>query len=274
MRKNLWVKFIIFGVLIILIGGMINTLGLNKFNSILIHGSEEKEFYSSTSTNPINPEILLNNISKQEYYIESNSYYYKTDIMLYLRYQIVWVRPNSTEDDFDLFLYSDSGYSNLKTSSNRANGLLEWVVFRNSYSYYLYPKVYAYSGSGYASIEWQDASSILSIDNSVNNSLNSTNSIEAYQAFLTAGVKYNFSCQVPGGADYDLYIYYLTSGSAINFGGYAKSSALDGNGVDESEEFSTDEPVYNLNQFKYCPRCRFKNRINQLFCENCGAELQ
>jgi hypothetical protein len=43
---------------------------------------------------------------------------------------------------------------------------------------------------------------------------------------------------------------------------------------EESEEFSTDEPVYNLTQFKYCPRCRFKNRINQLFCENCGAELQ
>ena len=187
---------------------------------------------SSASTSHGSPEILYNNISIEEYYNSSYSYYYKTDYTVYSSYNVIWVLSNATDDDFDLYLYSNGGYSSLLASSNREPGLLEWIVFRASQAYH-YPKVYAYSGSGDAYIEWKYSSISLSLGEPIVNFLNASESIELYQINLVKDVLYNFSLEVPAGGDFDLYIYYLTTGEATNFGGFFKSSTTSGMGVNE-----------------------------------------
>ncbi len=192
--------------------------------------------YSSVST------TVLNDDSPSYQSYSAGTYnYYQTGTASSSYYQVVWVQPSSSYN-FDLYLYSDSAYSTLRASSTRGSGFLDWVVFYPSSSQYYYPMVYSYdTGSGY--IEWEDSSSGVSTGNSYSCYPSSSNCIETYRIYLYSGSSYSFTLDVPSGADYDLYLYYLSSGSATTgYSGYTRCSVTSGSGYDES--ISSYTPSY------------------------------
>ncbi len=213
---------------------------LGRNNSLF--GSIPSPLESAASTNPSNPTVLYDGSYLNEYFSSSyNYYYYRTGYASSSYYYVVWLWATETGDDFDLYLYSDSSYSVQKASSSRGSGYLDWVVFRSSGQYY-YPRVYRLSGSGYANIEWESAMTV-SMGDSYSAYLGSSNCIETYQVHLDSNKKYEFNLEVPSGGDFDLYIYYLSSGYATGYSGYYTSSESYGSGTDET--ITDFEPSYS-----------------------------
>ncbi len=204
--------------------------------------SREKEVYQdltqnmlneSGSTNPSSPTSLSDDGYIYESYSASTNYYYRTSTASSSYYHVIWVQPTSTADNFDLYLYSDSGYSTLRTSSGRGDGYLDWVVFRPSSSTYYYPRVYTYD-VGNAYIEWEDGSSSISYGGSYGVPVSSSECVELYRVSLSSSNTYSFTLDVPSTGDYDLYLYYLSYGSYTSYTGYTRASAATGAGYDET----------------------------------------
>ena len=192
-------------------------------------GTGTYTFYCSSNTT-----YLYDEYAFYDYYSSLSSYYYLTNGAPSTSYcHVVWLQPTEVNDDFNLYLYSNSGYSTLRASSTRSAGALDWVVFRPSSAQTYYPKVQRKSGAGYAFIEWEAGSSTLSIGIPLSASLNYSECIESYRVYLSVGTPYNFTLDVPSGADYDLYLYYLSSGNAISWNNYVGSSTNSGSGIDE-----------------------------------------
>jgi len=195
------------------------------------------------STNPSSPTVLSDDSSLYEYYSTSySSYYYRTSSASYAYYHVVWLYTIESGDNFNLYLYSDSSYSTLKASSTRGSGFLDWVLFRPSSSQYYYPRVYRYSGAGYAYLEWERSES-LSFGTSYTNSLSSSDSFEVYHVYLSSSDHYIFKLEVPSGGNFDLYLYRLYSGYATSYNGYQESSASSTYG--EDEVIKNYEPSYS-----------------------------
>ena len=201
---------------------------------IVVRSSGSGTFTLSVTTFPSAPAILADDLSLNEHYNASATYYYRTENATPSYYQVIWLQPQDKQHNFNLYLYSDSKYSNLKGSSLRGAGLLDWVVFRPNIPQYFYAEVYALPGSsGNASIEWVDSSQGLYLGTPVSAPLSSAECIEIYQVYLTTSTKYRFSLEVPDGGDYDLYLYYLNPGATTNNAGYSRRSINSGNGSDE-----------------------------------------
>jgi hypothetical protein len=108
-------------------------------------------FQSAESTNPVDPEFLVANDVIYEWYMTGNTnYYYKN--LGGSRYNVVWLCPAAGEKDQDLYVFADSGYTQLLGASAKGAGELEWVIFGHQVGY---PQVYVHSDSaGCAWIEW------------------------------------------------------------------------------------------------------------------------
>ena len=222
---------LLIGIFIGIVLGNILLGAMSQMQSGLLVDSSENSLNVRGSTDPLNPQTLSSDVYDYEYY-SSSYYYYKTASASSSYYHVVWVLPTSSEDDFDMYLYSDSSYSIQKASSTHGSGYLDWVVFRPSSSQYYYPKVRRYSGSGYAYIEWEQASSA-SLGNSYSYYLATSEAIEIYRVYLSISDTYDITLKVPSGANYDLYLFYLTSGAATNYNGYIQSSMRTAEGRDE-----------------------------------------
>ena len=184
---------------------------------------------------------MISNYQYGQTYSSYTSYYFQTSSTVsYSCYHVVWLNPTSSIN-LNLYLYSDSSYSNLKASSTRGTGLGEWVIFRPSTYQYYYPRVYGYQ-TGYAYRAWEYRSSSLSSDGSIEGYFSSTDYIELYQIELSHGETYNFNLEVPSGGDFDFYLYYLSAGAATNSYGYERVMANSDYGFDERlEEY---QPAY------------------------------
>jgi len=245
---------ILFGFLLGLLVGSLLIFSLTQRTNLSISKGGVKSLNSAQSSDPSNPHILYDDSSVYDYYNASTSYYYRTENASLSYYHVMWLQPQDAQDNFDLYLYSDSGYSNLKTFSNRPAGYLDWVVFRPIATQFLYVKVNTLSGySGFTFLEWEDSSYNLPIGNSTSNYLSSPDSLEVYQVFLSNTSTYRFRLDVPSQGDFDLYLYHLTPGQGANYGGYDAQSKTSGNGVIEiiSNYTPTENGYYALFVVRY-----------------------
>ncbi len=189
---------------------------------------------AAASTNPSSPQYLYDDSADFEYY-SSSYYYYRTNTYASSSYyHVIWLRATSSSDNFNLNLYSNSGYSSFVESSTRSYGYLDWVIFNPSSSYYYYPRVYRSSGTGDAYIEWEDGSTRIDVGQSSYYSLSSSECIEIYEVYLSSNKYYKFTLNVPSNGDFELYVYYLAAGSSTNTYGSQENSVTYGYGVDES----------------------------------------
>jgi len=200
---------------------------------LIVRRSGSGTYNLNTLSSPIFFVGLSDDSYKYETYNAAGYYNYRTSTAYSSYYHVVWLQPADISKNCDLYLYSDRDYSDLKASSTRGSGYLDWIVYRPSISQYYYPQVYA-SESGNAYIEWEDGSYSISIDgSSTSASLSVSESIEVYRVYLYSSTTYNFGLNVPNEADYDLYLYYLSAGNATNYNGFTRCSTNVGTGVDE-----------------------------------------
>jgi hypothetical protein len=169
-------------------------------------------------------------------------YYYKTYVTGY-NWHVIWLSPWGLDDNFDLYLYGDSAYTNLVTWSKKGSGELEWIVyFYNGSLPYYYPQVYSHSGStGGAFIEW-DAYTQLQRGTNRTYPLEDYDCVEIYNLILDRSSIYTIWLDVPDDCDFDLYLYYLNSGEVANSTQYLRNSTK-GLGIDEI--FVNYQPPYS-----------------------------
>lgn len=210
-------KLVLFGLISCLILGSVLFWGDSQQNNLYGTESVNVPFSSSQSTDPGNPHILYDDSSVYDYFNASTSYYYRTDNASLALYQVIWLQPQDAQDNFNLYLYNDSGFGELVTGSTRGAGYLDWVVFRPNASQFLYVLANALSGSsGFAFIEWEDSSTNLTVNGSVSSALSAPDSLEVYQVSLSNTSAYRFRLDVPSEGDFDLYLYRLDPGMGTN----------------------------------------------------------
>lgn len=146
-------------------------------------------------------------------------------------YHMVWVHNIVSGDDFDLYLYTDSGYSSFVESSISSSLDIDWIVYRSSSSRYMYPKVYAYD-SGQGVIEAESG-----FDGSVGNSYTVCSGTyeygDIYEFSLSSTNRYTVSLTVPYDTDLDLYAYYFPTGGSADYNDEDYSSESSTLGADE-----------------------------------------
>ncbi len=200
---------------------------------------------SGSYTLELYQDLLFNDAAIEDYYDLSTAqeYFYETRPVYAFTYTAVWMQPIAPSNNFDLYLYSDSSYSNLVANSTRSTGLLEWVVFRSPSVQIYYPKVEAFS-TGSAYIEWESQAFQLSPGWSATYTLSVSESIEVYYSLLFSESAYNLYLDVPVGGDFDLYLYALAEGAATSYAGHIAKSATVGDGVDELIFFNPPSDGY------------------------------
>ncbi|MHA1231556.1 MAG: binary toxin-like calcium binding domain-containing protein [Candidatus Helarchaeota archaeon] len=162
------------------------------------------------------------------------TYYWEAD-----RYNLLWVKPDDINADYDLYLYTDSTYSDpVCVDSATSRGNIEWLAYRVAAYHRMYPKVYRYSGSGSAYIECEAAYN-LTVNQNFTRYLNDSDIGAIAQAYLSTSKTYYAFLDVPSGCDFDLYTFLRLSGSNITYDlYYSNSSTL---GQDEQVSF---KPAY------------------------------
>ena len=219
MRKN---HFAFFFTVLLLIGTGCLSMGRFKTQST----AASITLGNTASINPLLPDPLLDDASVPEWYAAVRDYYYITENASPSYYHVIWTHPIDPGDNFDVFLYLDPGYT-----TPVAGG--DWVIVRPATNQKLYPTVHTYSDAGDAYTEWEATDHLLVIDDVVDGTLNDSEYLETYQVSLTAGYWYNLSLAVPPGADFAIYVYYLTSGQAVDPTMYAEMADDAGTDGDE-----------------------------------------
>ncbi|MDD1776621.1 MAG: zinc ribbon domain-containing protein [Candidatus Helarchaeota archaeon] len=208
----------------------------------LISDTMKVPIESCASTNSSNPEALYEGVSKLESYSESNNYYYVAENLSSSYYHVIWVQPDSSQNDFDLGLYADSSYFEMLADSTRYVGCLDWIVVHPNMNQSYYPRVYAWLGDGEAYIGWKEGRKSISAGIPVTDSLNSSKCIEVYSIYLESSSLYNFFLSVPPDSDFDLYSYYLSPGLASGYNDYEWSSQAY---LDENETKKSFRPEFS-----------------------------
>jgi len=212
--------FLLVGLIILLIG--VSTIQPNVF----LNNNHSGSFNAALSTNPANPDLLNVGIPiTGQSYTGSTSYYYKTNgSALSSRYSVIWVYPGTR--NCNLYFSNNNFTTYMRNSTRAGNSVVEWVVFRPSSSQYLYARVTNAGGltSTGASIEWEDSVESLTTTTWKSKSLSTANAIEVYGLSLVTTFNYTIHLVVPGGANFDLYLYSLAPGAAANLTGFLRRS--------------------------------------------------
>jgi len=189
----------------------------------------------AASTNPSSPEYLSDDSYLHEYYSSASQYYYySTYSMSSSDYHLIWLYTESSSDDFDLYLYSDSSYSDL-VGSSLSSSQWDWLVYRPASSQSMYPKVYTYTGYGYAYIEAESGYD-MSVGSASYITLSASETAGLIEVSLSSSVHYLIGLNVPSGCDYDLYVFRTSAGSTVKQDYHSSASST--TGADESIAFT------------------------------------
>jgi hypothetical protein len=225
--------FLLTGLIILLIGVFTVT------PTIFLNTNQSGSFNADLSTNPANPDLLNVGIPiTGQNYAATTSYYYKTNgTALSSRYSVIWVCPPSNRD-CNLY-FSNNNFTTFMRNSTRAGiGLVEWVVFRPSTSQNLYARVRNTGSSATGvSIEWEDSSESLTTSTWRSKSLSTANAIEVYGVSMKKTSNYTINLVVPGGTNFDLYLYSLEPGTAANISGFIRRSINGGSSAEAIRGF-------------------------------------
>ncbi|MHA1267611.1 MAG: hypothetical protein ACTSRS_20410 [Candidatus Helarchaeota archaeon] len=180
------------------------------------------------STNPSAPDYLTDDFSVYEYYgSTSTNYYYDTYTMGSYDYHLIWLYTESSSDDFDLALFSDSGYSN-QVGASASSSQWDWIVYRPLVDQKMYPRVYTFSGTGYAYIEAESSWDISVGSTSYSEWYEEAETGAIFEVYLNAGTTYVVTLNVPSGANLDLYVCRVAPGTTTKQDYYTSTSSYYG----------------------------------------------
>ena len=207
--------------LIMYLGNANNVANLSNNNN-----NNDAPLVPMASTNPNAPDQLYEAAQTNETYNFSSTsyYYYCSGLPIY--YALFWLYTVSNSNNFDLYLYSDSSYSNLVGASNATNQL-DWIVYRPPALTILYPRSYTFTGSGEAYIQYEFGEDI-NVNSPHPLSLEYVEYAKLYEIALSSLTTYTVFLDVSAGSDYDLYIFRTPSGSAIRYDSHNSTSTSTG----------------------------------------------
>lgn len=236
-------KWVLLGIFVGLLIGTAVLGALNPGSGKILLNKQDNSLESLGSTNPSSPTLLSDDSELSDYYYSSSYYYYRTSSTASSSYyHVIWLKPSNY--DFDLALYSDSGYSNCLAGSYRGGTSLDWVIVHPSASQYYYAEAWSCSSEGSCYIEYEDSSSSLAVGSAYSCYLSSYDCIETYMIYLNSGTTYSFDLDLTSWMDYDLYLYYLTAGSAASYSGYVSYSCNWGEDIDEHISYTPSYTGY------------------------------
>lgn len=147
-----------------------------------------------------------------DYGAYGSEYFHYTYDLLPTDYHMIWLETHSSEDNFDLYVYSDSSYSNFVASSSKPFDELDWVVYNPALSEVLYPKILT-SGEGLGFIQVKSARDIEV--NHVYETVDFTSSHrgDIFEIELSSSTEYTVTLTSGYYTDMDLYIFRVGLGS-------------------------------------------------------------
>lgn len=243
-------RYLIIGCLIILIGIFIF---IGQLPSKQTQIQSESSVSASASTDPGNPITLLNDTSEYDFYASASDYYYRTGVVTPEKYSVCWIRPTDPSDRFEIYLYSDSGYTDIVAGTFFAP---TWVIVRPGWlAQRFYPQVHTYAGGGgFGYIEWEECTTHLTSGVPVNGSLDEMEEyIEVYSLDLIESRTYTFDLTVPATGDFDFYLYHVLVGEASSGEGVYLAKTTAGYGVGEVWERET---IVTTGEFVLLVVCR------------------
>jgi hypothetical protein len=104
-------------------------------------------------------------------------------------WNVVGVRPNTSGDDWDAYLYGDLGFGTLLASSEDGGSAVDFVVVDGNHA----PsaargiKVNRYSGSGTGRVEWEGGADIVTVASPINETWSAGDVVEMWDAYLIPG---------------------------------------------------------------------------------------
>ncbi|NVM30352.1 MAG: hypothetical protein HWN65_16015 [Candidatus Helarchaeota archaeon] len=212
------------------------SIGVNNNKNILNTITNLPPIDSTASTNPSSPVNLGDDVHKSENYNTTlQNYYYDTYSMDSADYHLIWLSEVNPVNQFDIVLFSDSGYLTPIGGSLPVSLQCNLIVYRPSSTQIMYPMVYTTSGTGDAYIEAESGDDI-SVGGSFSKSLNSTEVADMAEVDLSSSIEYNIHLSVPSGCDFDLFVFRTAPGSATPAEIYNSTSNV--NGQDESIVFT------------------------------------
>lgn len=247
MNVNFGKKIFLMGLMIWVLFCGIFLLGIN-FLAISANSSGSSISLESTYSTVIGSPANLNNDNEthENFNVLPNQDFYYRSWIAASTYTLFWINCDNPGDNnqYNLSVYSDAGFSVLVDSMVDAAEVMDWVVYRKDSSQgYVYPLVHT-SGSVAAGayIEAEMGPEVGGIS-TTSVSLNDTDVAEIYAAMaLNPAVQYTVALTVPAACDFDLYVFYLTEGSGESGSNpdYSSESAILG----QDEAIIFQPPVY------------------------------
>ena len=147
-----------------------------------------------------------------DYGAYGSEYFHYTYDLSPTDYHMIWLETHSSDDNFNLHVYSDSSYSNFVASSSKPFDELDWVVYNPSLPKVLYPKI-STSGEGLGFIQVKSARDIEV--NHVYETVDFTSSHrgDIFEIELSSSTEYTVTLTSGYYTDMDLYIFRVGSGS-------------------------------------------------------------
>ncbi len=203
--------------------------GIGEYGYTMVSARKDLDVtqsYSGGLLTELYDDDKINTTTDPEYYQFINTHPY---------WCAIGVRNNSAGDDWDIMMYDDNSFSNVIASSMYGGETVDFVVMDGNHSPQQYRgiKVDRYSGSGTASVEYEDNTETLLLgDNTY--SWVAGDVVEMYDIYLDPGL-YGFTLDVTSGSSNLDFALFGSSGSPYYAprSSYLATSYSGGNGGDE-----------------------------------------
>ena len=192
------------------------------------HLNTSSSLTTSASTDPGSPVLLSNGACISENFGSSGTYYYyETFSMSTSHYHLIALHTISPSNNFNLELFSDALYSN-KIGSSNSTTQWDWIVYKPSSSGARYPRVHTTTGSGDALIEAERADDFINVGRGRVFLFHEQEVAKLFELFLSSSNTYTLKLTVPAGANFDLYVLRMATGSPIIEDFHASTNPLNG----------------------------------------------
>jgi hypothetical protein len=193
-------------------------LGCNVNFKFVQHPSNNIKIDPQASTDPFYPDPINNLLPLVDTYTNGSLYYYYSWAVGSGHYYVLSMRPNSSSNRFDIYLYSDSFFSNsIPQGYAIGDDRTKYVVYRASSDLIIYPKIYRFSGTGdaliYASPSAQGYEGTTS-PNAFDASNYSYRLVSLRTLTLQSTEQYKIEWESDPGTIVDLHVFRLVAGSS------------------------------------------------------------
>lgn len=182
-----------------------------------------QEMETAYSTVIGSPDYLLDGSPVYENWnLAPQDYYYYSTVSSF-DYELIYVYYQNSLYDMDLYLYSDSGFSN-EIDNSMSGTQMEWLVYNPISGGNVYPMAVTDTSTGNTGYIETESGQDISVGSSISDSLSSSNLANLYEVPLYSNDRISVVLTLPGGCDFDLYVFRVSEGSCTQLDSHSSTS--------------------------------------------------